>query len=126
MSISPLRRVIPLLPESLATPPNARTPLTTTTLFTPFFAAARYDCIVLDLQMPVLGGLGAAQALSALARREGLWLPPMVALSANVSAEDRAACLAAGMRGHMVRPFAVRALNCMMSPRHQAPWRTLA
>lgn len=53
--------------------------------------------------MPVLDGIGAARAIVAGAAERGLWARPvMVALSANVSAEDRRLSLEAGMMRHLV------------------------
>lgn len=37
--------------------------------------------------MPVLDGFGAARALTAAAKGQGRWLPPICALSANVAQE---------------------------------------
>lgn len=39
--------------------------------------------------MPIMGGVAAARAIAAEAAERGLWAPPMVALSANVSQEAR-------------------------------------
>lgn len=54
--------------------------------------------------MPRLDGFGAARAISARAREEKLWLPPLVALSANCSPEDISGCLEAGMAEHLSKP----------------------
>jgi len=58
-----------------------------------------HDLVLMDLQMPVLDGLGAARAL----RAKGATMP-IVAMTANVSDEDRANALAAGMDDHIAKP----------------------
>lgn len=62
----------------------------------------RYDLILLDMQMPRLGGLDACRAI----RRDSLnQQTPILAMTANAFAEDRDACLAAGMDDHLAKPL---------------------
>ena len=62
----------------------------------------RPDLIIMDVQMPEHGRLEAARRI-----RKGDLVPdvPILALTANASAADEAECLAAGMSGHMAKPF---------------------
>jgi PAS domain S-box-containing protein len=59
-----------------------------------------YDLILMDMQMPVLDGLGASRAIRA---RGGMKIP-IIAMTANAFNEDREACLAAGMNDHVSKP----------------------
>jgi signal transduction histidine kinase/CheY-like chemotaxis protein len=67
---------------------------------------ARFDVALLDVQMPKLNGLETAAAIRTRKHKSicGKALP-LLALTANARAEDVANCLAAGMDGHLSKPF---------------------
>ena len=65
-------------------------------------AGQPYDAVLLDLQMPVMDGYGAATHIR---QRLGLATLPLIAMTANAMASDRDACLAAGMNDHVGKPF---------------------
>jgi len=63
--------------------------------------AESVDLLLMDVQMPVMDGYTATRIL-----REELGLRlPIVAMTANAMASDRADCLAAGMDEHVGKPF---------------------
>ncbi len=71
---------------------------------------ARFDLIFMDMRMPRLDGPGAARALRARGERT-----PIVALTANAFAEDRIACLEAGMNDHLTKPLEADALRAALT-----------
>jgi two-component system sensor histidine kinase/response regulator len=65
-----------------------------------------FDLVFLDMNMPVLDGVGAAKAMRRFNTKT-----PIVALTANQYPEERSACLLAGMNDILVKPIDIKALQ---------------
>lgn len=62
------------------------------------------DAILMDMQMPVMDGCAAAQAIRKLDKPDAL-LVPIIAVTANAFAEDIAKTTEAGMNAHISKPI---------------------
>ncbi|HEX5364319.1 MAG TPA: CHASE domain-containing protein [Gallionella sp.] len=62
----------------------------------------RYDCVLMDVQMPLMDGIETTQAI----RSDPAWAKlPIIAVTAHASDENRQRCLQAGMNDFMGKPF---------------------
>jgi CheY-like chemotaxis protein len=65
---------------------------------------AHFDLILMDVQMPVMGGFEATAAVREIEKSTGKHIP-IVALTAHAVPGDRECCLAAGMDGYVAKPI---------------------
>jgi CheY-like chemotaxis protein len=71
-----------------------------------FDSHPKIDLALFDIEMPKLDGLETSKAIRLREKElQNQNLLPILALTANVRAEDIAACIAAGMNDHLSKPF---------------------
>jgi CheY-like chemotaxis protein len=66
--------------------------------------AAEFDLVLMDVQMPVMGGFEATAAVRETEKSTGKHIP-IVALTAHAAPGDRELCLAAGMDSYVTKPI---------------------
>jgi PAS domain S-box-containing protein len=74
-------------------------------------ARGGYALILMDMQMPAMGGVEATRLIRASATGRHT---PIVAMTANAFAEDRARCFEAGMNDFIAKPFSPDKLFSMI------------
>jgi len=65
---------------------------------------SRFDCVLMDVQLPGLDGLEATARIREAERETGAHLP-VIAMTAHAMKDDRENCLAAGMDDHVPKPI---------------------
>ncbi len=68
------------------------------------FGTSRYDLILMDVQMPVMSGLIAAEKIRGLETSTQLHVP-IIAITANAMLGDMEQCLAVGMDDYISKPI---------------------
>jgi PAS domain S-box-containing protein len=64
-----------------------------------------FDLVLMDIEMPEMGGLEAAAALRRREQEAGRPRLPVIAVTAHALKGDRERCLAAGMDGYLTKPI---------------------
>ena len=80
-------------------------------------ATHAFDCILMDMQMPVMDGLTATQVIRANPNFANLLI---IAMTANNSAEDELKCRTAGMNAFMSKPVEPESLARMIAAHTKA------
>jgi CheY-like chemotaxis protein len=68
------------------------------------FGANSYDLILMDIQMPVMNGLIAAEKIRALESTTNTHIP-IIAITANAMIGDKEKCLSVGIDDYLSKPF---------------------
>ena len=77
------------------------------------FLQKDYDLILMDVRMPVMDGLEAAQIIRSSGKHDAGTIP-IVAMTANAMREDREASKDAGMNGHVAKPIDMTELKSVL------------
>jgi CheY-like chemotaxis protein len=64
-----------------------------------------YDLVLMDLQMPKMGGLEATKTIRTASSNVLNPNIPIIAMTAHAMDEDKKNCAEAGMNGHISKPF---------------------
>ena len=75
------------------------------------FSTREFDLILMDIHMPEMGGVEAAEIIRTLEKNQQLKRTPIIAVTANALKGDKERYLAAGMDGYVSKPIAVDALR---------------
>ena len=73
-------------------------------------AAKKFDCVLLDLEMPVLGGIGVLEAL-----RDRLDAPPVIVISAHTEMSGVIRCIELGAEDYLPKSFDPPLLRARLS-----------
>jgi CheY-like chemotaxis protein len=68
-------------------------------------AGTPYDLVLMDMHMPKMDGIEATRRIRAAETQHATARTPIIALTANAFAENREACLAAGMDAFLTKPL---------------------
>ena len=78
------------------------------------FTNARFDLILMDIQMPEMGGIEATHMIRAIEQTRYLKRTPIIAVTANALKGDRERYFEAGMDGYVSKPLSMDTLRAEM------------
>ncbi|MBI2481823.1 MAG: response regulator [Planctomycetia bacterium] len=74
-----------------------------------YVLAGDFDVVLLDVQMPVMDGYQATEAIRTAERSSGKHVP-IIAMTSNATCVDRERCRTAGMDAYLAKPIDIREL----------------
>jgi signal transduction histidine kinase/DNA-binding response OmpR family regulator len=75
------------------------------------FQDGQFDLILMDIQMPEMGGVEATQQIREFEAKRGLPKTPIIAVTANVLKGERERYIQAGMDGYVSKPLSMDSLK---------------
>jgi len=78
------------------------------------FLQDSFDVILMDLEMPIIGGIEAARQIRAKEKALSIDTPtytPIIAMTAHDQETERTACLVVGMDGFISKPIDIKNIN---------------
>ncbi len=73
-----------------------------------------YDCVLMDLHMPIMDGMSAMRAQREREATHGAPRQRIFAVTADAMDDQRTACLAAGFDGFLAKPFELEDLMALL------------
>lgn len=77
--------------------------------------AKQYDLVLMDIQMPVMDGLTATEAIRQAQAGQANTNIPIIAMTAHALQDDKIRCLQAGMNDYITKPINVQELYSVIS-----------
>ncbi|MDP2229088.1 MAG: response regulator, partial [Moraxellaceae bacterium] len=74
------------------------------------FGAQPFDLVLMDCQMPEMDGFDATRHIRTLEKSTGRERTPVIAVTAGILRDERAACIESGMDDFLAKPFKRAAL----------------
>ncbi len=74
------------------------------------FEQGAYDLVLMDINMPVMNGLDATRKIRQIEKDNQQAETPIMAITANVTSEDRKKCIESGCNDIIAKPFKVQEL----------------
>lgn len=74
------------------------------------FKTGKFNCVLMDINMPVMDGVTAAREIRNYERTLGSRETPIIAVTAHDDEEHRASCSDAGMNGFVSKPVKAQLL----------------
>lgn len=75
------------------------------------FTNSHFDLILMDIQMPEMGGIEATQLIRVMEKTKHLRRTPIIAVTANALKGDRERYFEAGMDGYVSKPLSMDSLK---------------
>jgi two-component system, sensor histidine kinase and response regulator len=79
------------------------------------FSSGTFDAVLVDMQLPNMDGCEATERVRRMEMESRSRRTPIIAMTANIMAEDRARCFEAGMDDYLSKPISQAKLESMIS-----------